>query len=239
VRASWLLVAVAGCGGDDMSIALIDAGPGPLSYKLTAGWTDPPDKPTLDPKPAIYIDGVARQELVLEYPSTADARAEEHVIEMRLGDAVVFTQVSNSTSRVCLGQVPDPTNYLEGWCAYANGELRFGSDQADGTTHHCIGDGFCTPVCIPGNCSVGSQCTSIYASTNPVATHLGCAPIGTQQADAACTLVTDASGTHDNCGSGLLCVGGTCKRVCDRYNPPTNCTCTYLAEHAPELTVCL
>ncbi|HEX5064264.1 MAG TPA: hypothetical protein VFV99_33045 [Kofleriaceae bacterium] len=239
MRALWILV-VAGCHSADSPITLVDAAPGPVGYTLTVGWTDPQDKPPPDPKPVIFIDGVATQQLLLEYPSPADARAAEHVIELRHGDTVVYTQVSSNTSRGCLAQVPDATMVLEGWCAYANGEVRFGSDQANGTNMFCIGDGFCRPVCIPGSCAAGTHCTSIYASTNPVATHLGCAPIGTQQPDAACTLVTDASGTHDDCGSGLLCVGGTCKRLCNPYNPPLpNCTCTYLPEHAPELSVCL
>jgi hypothetical protein len=246
VRALWIVVVVLfGCSSsEDRNGTLADAADGPLTFTLSTWWADPFGAPTVEPKPTVYIDGTQATELVVEYATNAEAVAAQHVIELRHGDVTVFSVTSSSTNRTCLTEqiIPRPpaTHLSESWCAFSHGEVRFGSDQVQGPSFACVGDGFCLPACTPGSCASGERCTSIYASTDPIATHLGCVPAGTRSRDETCSLVTDAGGTHDDCSLGLLCVEGTCKRTCSpALTPPSGCTtCSYVLGHAPELGIC-
>lgn len=243
VRALWIVALLAGCEGESRQPMLLDAASGPVSYELAAHWTMWGDQPDVQPRPVVYIDGVMAEARTFEYATPADALAAEHVIELRHGDVVVFSAVSTATERTCLDHVANATVASESWCAYPHGELRFDSDKAGvAAGAMCIGDGFCLPRCgyAGGHCASGEKCTSLYASLDPIATHLGCAPIGDKGLDEACTFVTDATGMHDDCDGGLLCVEGTCQRTCVPTLPlPEGCTaCSYVYGHAPEIGVC-
>jgi hypothetical protein len=244
VRALWITTLVAGftgCAADD---AADGAGDGPLSYTVTAFWVAPMGAPAAEPKPVVYIDGVQAESVTYEYPSTASAKQAVHTIELRHGDQVVFSQSAPGADHHCLKYVGLATTTQQSWCAYANGDLRFGSDQAHGTTGEgCVGDGFCRPWCFPPAmyCEADERCTSIYTSLDPLASHLGCAPAGARSAGDTCTLVVDAAGMHDDCAAGLLCVEGTCRQTClpGSMELPAGCTaCSFVAGHAPELGIC-
>jgi hypothetical protein len=240
VRALWIVVAV-GCGSGDNADGT-DAAAGPLEYTVNTFWADYQDAPRVSPLPTIYIDGAQTEYVALSFPSAMQALDEQHTFEMRHGDVVVRTFTLRRPS--CLVDVPDATMGGATLCAYSHGDLRYAGDNANGPSGHiCIADGFCRPDCFPDNsyCNAGERCTSIYASIDPIATHLGCAPVGSKGVGDACSLATDAAGMHDDCGDDLLCVEGTCRRICDPNAPlPTGCTtCSYVLGHAAEMRVCL
>jgi hypothetical protein len=241
VRALWIVVAV-GCGGGD-NADRGDAAPGPLEYTLNTVWAAYPDAPQVSPRPTVYIDGVQTEHATLQFPSVTEALDEPHTFTLQHGDVVVRTFTLRLAH--CLHDVPDATMGGAALCAYSYGDLRYAGDHATGPGGHaCAADGFCRPECFPGYntyCDSGERCTSIYGSIDPIATHLGCAPFGTKGIGEACSLATDPAGTHDDCGDDLLCVEGTCRRICDPNAPlPTGCTtCSYVLGHAAEMRVCL
>jgi hypothetical protein len=241
VRALWITTLVAGitgCAADEA-----DSGDGPLTYSLSAFWVAPMGAPVVT-KPVVYIDGVQVESVTYEYPTTASAKQAVHVIELRHGDQVVFSQSAPGADHYCLAYVGSAITAAQSWCAYGNGDLRYAGDQAHGTSGDvCVGDGFCRPRCVPpaAYCAPNERCTSIYGSLDPIATHLGCAPAGARLAGDTCALVVDAAGMHDDCAAGLLCVEGTCRQTClpGSMELPAGCTaCSFVAGHAPEMGIC-
>ena len=243
-----LAVALAGCGSNaEPPDALpADAAAGPFHYTLEVGWGDPQGVPSLDPHPVIFINGQARQRVDDDFLNAATAIGRSYFMELRYGDVVL--RRTWTTLGACLTQEPLVTEAMEGWSAYTSGDFRGGGIQAQGPSAACIGDGFALPECEPfgafpacTNHPYGSRCTSIYTSTSPIATHLGCSPPGTRVIGDSCALIVDVAGPHDDCIDGALCVQGTCKRTCkpDVTSWP-GCTsaCSRLLGHAPELGVC-
>lgn len=223
--------------------AAIDAStPPPLRYKVYVRWW-PFFDPLPDPHPTIYIDGAAREELDIDYSSAASATDDAHLVELRYGGLVVASRTLRIGSQAsCLADVPDASEASVGLCAIPTGELRFLGEDAWSETGSCNGDAFCPAACVPAmnvGCS-GTRCTSIYASLDPVAAHLGCAPAGPKLAGEACSLMTSYAGIHDNCGSQLVCVEGTCRQACNPYlELPAGCTtCSHVAGQAPEVFAC-
>jgi hypothetical protein len=117
---------------------------------------------------------------------------------------------------------------------YESGDLRFFAVTVKGD-QGCIADGFCLTC---DRCPAGERCTSRVTSTSPVASYLGCAPIGPKALGETCELIASDLGAYDDCGDGLLCIGGVCRRTCNSDSGA--CTgCDYVPGHAPEHLVCM
>jgi hypothetical protein len=238
----WLLIVlVAAC--DSRQAASPDAG----MFQLTMStfWADMQEAPRVEPRPTVYIDGVSTESLQLSYGDAADAYGQHHTVELWQGSLpVASSALQLPESAECLYRFSAPEAATITLCAYTYGELRYGSDTASGRADDgiggCVGDGFCMPRCYPANnygCTAGQKCTSIYASVVPIATHLGCAAIGTKALGESCTVADDGAGLHDDCGDHLLCVQGVCRLLCD-VAAPGSCTCSYPLGYAGELRVC-
>lgn len=216
---------VVSCGSEG---ATPDATPPPMTYRLGVFSAEPTDRPPRTEAPIVFIDGIERRQLEITYESQMASYGAEHVIEMRFGGPIVSKTITIEPG-ACLGQFPNAAEYSQAFCLYDSGDIRFGSVQVGG----CIGDYFCLPTC---GCGPLERCTSRVASTSPFVSHLGCAPAGPRKLGESCTLIADPDGAYDDCGGGLLCVGGTCHELCT----PDDCaSCSYIEGHAPELRVCL
>lgn len=248
MRGCWLVIAVlAACGGDAPHATpppdAAPPGPTAMTYRFSIFPAEPQDRPAAATPPTAYIDGHAMQELDLTFPDEAAALGTSHVAELRYGSLVVASYtVTLGDAGSCL----DPTTagtvteYDQSLCAYDSGDLRFGGDHSTVTTTPssggvCTGDGFCAPDC---NCSAGQRCTERVVSTSPWFSHLGCAPIGTKPAGAACTFTADPAGAYDDCAGGLACVAGTCQPTCSPQAPCATGTCGYVPGYPPEIMVC-
>ncbi len=237
MRSSLLLFSLAACG-DNASIPSVDAPSTPsVSYRLVAVPSEPADRPPPDVKPQVFIDGVETAELVKIYPDIAAAIADVHRVELRYGTTVIAARDAGPSATSCM---PNDaiTEYRQGLCEFDSGDLRFGSETITGTQGVCVGDGFCLSGC---NCGATERCTSRIVSTTPLASHLGCAPIGPRTLGQTCTLIADPAGAFDDCGAKLLCVGGTCAVTCDPRmgsDPCVTGTCSFVPGHAPDIGVC-
>lgn len=207
-----------------------------LAYSLGTISSEPFDRPAHVPAPVVYIDGVARSSLQIEYASVDDALPESHVLELRYGDQVVRSREVVLREESCLRD--GPSRYSQTFCVYESGDFRFSSDGSD----HCVGDALCLPPCHPfrqpTGCAGATRCTSLVGSMEPFASHLGCAPIGPKTFGDACSVIAgEPLASYDDCGNGLLCVEGTCHLLCE--GPSPGCpSCDYVPGHAPELRVC-
>ena len=243
--AGLLALLLAGCSAQHAAQAPSpDAFPG-LHYELIVLPTEPAQRPPRTLPPQVFIDGVARTSITLDYASYADALQLSHEVQLRAGDVIVADYVAGSgeISNCSFHFMGAPvTSYSEGVCEYDSGDLRAGS--SDGTTANgggCNGDSFCTAQCSPANaayCGAGMHCTARAPSIDPLYSHLACAPLGTKQLGDACSFIPDRSGAYDDCADGLLCVAGTCHALCNIV-PPTCTPCTYVDGEPPELTVCM
>ena len=214
----------------------------PLDYSLSVSPREPGDRPRHVPAPVTYIDGEPRTSLVIQYASADEAIGDTHVIELRHGDQVVRSITITVSDRTCFGPLSEVTRYGLHYCSYDSGDLRLFSASAFADHGSCIGDVFCIPVCSPqhatSSCAEPLRCTSLITSIEPLASHLGCAPVGSRQLGDSCTLTAGEDGTsYDDCGRGLLCVDGTCHALCGFGLPPCD-PCEYVAGHAPEVRVC-
>ncbi|HEY5920346.1 MAG TPA: hypothetical protein VIV11_01690 [Kofleriaceae bacterium] len=245
VRAATIAILLAGCADHEPPTTNEPGDEPAFEFGLSATWSTPYGAPEVEPRPAVFIDGIETMSLKLSYGSFADAEGQQHLVELRHG-ALVVESFPVTVDRACLNLPGIPLHTSVSLCAYSHGELRFGSDtgsvmQDADTIGACVGDGFCRPDCFPPDVyCMGRRCTSIYGSVDPLATHLGCAAIGSQAVGETCSLVTDDAGTHDNCGAGLLCVTGVCRSTCIVGGVlPQNCAhCSYVPGHAPEIGLC-
>jgi hypothetical protein len=186
----------------------------------------------------VYIDNVATTSFERTYSSNDDARAETHLIELRHGDQTVLSRTVDLNFSSCLAQVAPADSVSISYCLYESGDLRFQSATVRGP-RPCVGDGFCD-ACSPLGCAnLGKRCTSFITSTSPVASHLSCGPIGPRQLGETCSFIDDVDGAYDDCGVGLLCVGGACRQTCLEGKSKCGPACDYLPGHAPEILVCM
>lgn len=224
---------VGSCDGEE---ALPDAMPPAMTYRLAVTPAEPMDRPARSVRPTIFIDGVERSRLEVEYPSAEASYGAQHVLEMRFDGVTVVSKTLTIDDDFCLMRYPNVVGWSEGYCMYESGDFRLGGYQATTLMMGvCIGDFFCAPAC---GCGVEERCTSRIASTVPLVSHLGCAPIGPRAVGETCSLIADPAGAYDDCGAGLLCVAGTCQQLCDQ--PFISCAqCEYVEGHAPELRVCV
>ena len=152
---------------------------------------EPADRPAPPVAPTSYIDGVATNELDLLFPTEAPAIGSDHHVELRYGQLTVASFDISVSLVSCLGRVPVATSYQETLCEFASGDLRYAGDEAIGPSNGCIADAQCVPACFPeaDECPINEHCTSRVVSTSPLASHLGCAPLGTKHLGDACELI--------------------------------------------------
>lgn len=213
----------------------------PMTFSISLIEGEPTDRPLAEIQPAVFINGEAVRQLDVVYESPEAAEGTWHRIELRYGTSSVSALDFQISRESCLFQVESATAYHQSFCALSSGDLRFASERAVGGDDSCLVDAFCLPACGKhlGNdgCSPSERCTSLVTSTSPLASHLGCAPIGEQGVGQACALEASDTGSFDNCGRDLLCVEGVCRPVC--LGNSNSCPgCTYIPGHAPELRLC-
>jgi hypothetical protein len=233
VRA-WSCLALLACDGR-AAPSLVDAGT-QLQYRLSIVRSEPDFRPPHDPAPSIFINGVEAESLTIDYPDLAAASSDRHRVELRHGDHVIAQLETAPSAGGCelLGPI---RSFEQSLCGFDSGDLRYAGYFVMTDRGTCIGDGFCRPAC---DCGRGERCTSRVVLRDPLASHLGCAPIGPGSAGDACSLIDDPAGAYDSCGDRLLCVDGTCRSLC---NPQLAGACrvgrcVYVPGHAPELGVC-
>jgi hypothetical protein len=228
MRSALVLVAVVGCGVTD------DDAPLPLAYTMNVRWAEPMDRPAPGVAPEVYIDGVAGMTLAKEYPNAAAALDTIHTVELRYGTEVVRSQWFRTEGSCLVRDDIYATEFTHSVCAYQSGDIRFSGFSS--VSMHDSGTSYCTPTiasCVPAcSCDSWERCTSRVTSTSPVASYLGCAPIGPKAAGDGCSLIADEDGAYDDCGEGLLCVAGTCTAVRD------DCGGAFIPGHPPELRLC-
>lgn len=228
------VVVLAGCT-DGMAPDLMPVMPTEVTLRVRAFAAEPTERPVPEPAPVVYIDGEATTERAWTYPTAEDVIASVHVLELRVGEAVIARRDIEDlgpavrAAEVHVGALVDATL---AYCAFASGDLRYGLDHLVGSMGQSTGDGFCLPACLPlgTDCGAGLRCTSRVVSTAPFASRLGCAPVGPKRLGESCTLIADPDGAYDDCGGGLLCVEGACRAVCTDG--------AYVPGHAPELRRC-
>jgi hypothetical protein len=200
----------------------VDAGQGPIDYKLQIGF----DSYRFD-MPRVYIDGVATMSFHHTYPDFSVPI--QHEIELRYGDQVL----QHMSMSAAPGGCPAPpsavwSNIEQDVDALVSGDLRLVADDWRGITGFCTGDGggdanHC------GDCPNG-RCAPRILRAQPLFTQMACVPTGSNGSGDPCTVIDDPAGAYDDCGENLVCIAGTCTPFCSPDIPD---------DYPPETTTCL
>jgi hypothetical protein len=228
-----LVLALMSCGGGSTP-STQDAPDEPLLYRLNVFSAEPFDRPLPNPPPVVFIDGVATKTIERTFENLEAASTEVHEVELRQGLVVIARLDIHPVNSCEVGRV---TRFVQDMCMFESGDLRYFSDGITGTESGCTGDSFCMPRCF---CAPDERCTSRIVLLSPVASHLGCAPIGPKQEGEGCSLISDPEGDFDDCGASLLCVDATCHALCTPAIQGQCATgqCNYVPGHDPTLGVC-
>jgi hypothetical protein len=173
-----------------------------------------------------YIDGQLGNRLTESYDSHEEVDSALHLVELRIGDLVVRS--IHVRVEDCSTGPEGLADYREDICALDSGDLR-----ADGP---CERGRECEPECHSQSACTG-RCTSRITSTNPLKSHLACAPWGPKFLGEACELIPHPDGAYDDCGDNLTCLDGRCHRTCLAIDRDCHCL-RRVSGHAPELRVC-
>lgn len=208
--------------------------PEPVALRLSLVNAERDLRPTPALLPRTFIDGVERNVLEVEYLDLDD-EVTSHLVELRYSSptAIRTLQVSLDSFGTKCKSDGGMQMIEQKVCVYDSGDLRYGSETVDGI---CTADIACRPTCQPLQGCATARCTSLITSFSPLASHLGCAPIGPRKYLEPCLLVDTPDGAHDDCGEHLLCVNGRCRATC---GSEVDCTgCANVPGHAIELRVC-
>ena len=224
MRSLVLGVLLVGCVGDNTE---------PIEFRLDLVFPERGVRPAPSVMPRTFIDGIERSILDLVYENPENDIT-KHIVELRFSNTAIRTLgVSLDTFGQRCKSDGVVRSIEQTICVYDSGDLRFGSETVDDS---CVADAACRPACQPlDGCAVG-RCTSYITSTEPLASYLGCAPIGVRQIGQSCGYVPTPDGLYDDCGEHLLCVNGRCRATCGSDGDCTGCA--NVPGHAVELRVC-
>ena len=199
-----LLVTVAGCASEPPVLAFEDSD-GP-AFELAVHFGDPPVPG--QPAPAVFIDGIERAELRVDHLESLLPI----VVEVRHGDLIAASlSVDPSYAFGCRGD-----RYWQSVIAFHHGDLREGvgygyrhgqaSCVVEAQWHDCI------RVCPDEFAGDHERCEAVVYSQAPLVTRLECGTSGPKLENEACSLAPRDGGLRDDCGRGLICLDGACRR---------------------------
>jgi hypothetical protein len=198
-----LLITVVACASET-PVFEIEPPDGP-AYELAVYFGDPavPEQTA----PAVFIDGTERAALRVEHLESLLPV----VVELRHGDLIAASLSVDSSYAYRCGD-----EYRQSVIAFHHGDLRPGvgygyrDRQATCVVEELWHD--CIRLCPDDIANEGERCEAVVYSLSPLVTRLECGTSGPKLEGEACSLEARAGGLHDNCGRGLICLDGTCRR---------------------------